>query len=105
MSDYLVRFSAVSAETLPVEAAELLAGVLDSMPGVGPVDGAAQDSESRRVSASFVIAVDLGHGMADAARDGSRLAKEALNAAGMPDAQLVRLAILLWEDRLAEDPA
>jgi hypothetical protein len=101
VSDYLVRFSAVSADTLPPEAGERLVGVLDSMPGVGPVDGAAQDSESRRVSASFTI--DVEHGMADAARDGSRLAKEALNAAGMPDAQLVRLAIVLWDDRLAED--
>ena len=40
--------------------------------------------------------------MADAARDGSRLAKEALNVAGMHDAQLVRLAISLRDEPSAE---
>jgi hypothetical protein len=33
--------------------------------------------------------------MADAARDGSRLAKEALKVAGMGDAQLTELAVTL----------
>jgi hypothetical protein len=97
MSDYVVTFSAVSADPLDDRSAGRLADTLVAMPGVGVVDGAQQDSGSRRVGASFVI--DVEHGMADAARDGSRLAKEALNVAGMPDAQLVRLGIVLWEDR------
>jgi hypothetical protein len=37
--------------------------------------------------------------MADAARDGSRLAKEALKVAGMGEAQLVELSVTMM-DRL-----
>jgi hypothetical protein len=36
--------------------------------------------------------------MAEAARDGSRLAKEALSMAGMPDSKLVELVVRLVED-------
>jgi hypothetical protein len=97
--DYMVSFSAMSGEALAPDAADRLAATLAATPGAGPVDGAAQDLEARRVSASFVIAVPERGGMADAARDGSRLAKEALNSAGMPDAHLVRLAIRLEEER------
>ena len=38
-------------------------------------------------------------GMADAARDGSRLAKEALTVAGLGDAQLVELSVSLTPRR------
>ena len=44
--------------------------------------------------------ISVVHGIADAARDASRLAKEALNASGLPDAQLVELALTL---RLGDD--
>jgi len=100
VADYLVSFSAVSSDAIPEDAGTRLADVLGTMPGVGQLDGATGDAERRRLFAAFVI--DVEHGMADAARDGSRLAKEALNAAGMHDAQLVRLGITLWEDRLEE---
>jgi hypothetical protein len=96
--DYVVSFSAMSGEALASDAADRLAATLAATPGTGPVDGATQDSEARRVSASFVIEVPERGGMADAARDGSRLAKEALNTAGMPDATLVRLAIRLEDE-------
>jgi hypothetical protein len=48
------------------------------------------------VSATFRIEVRLG--MADAARDGSRLAKEALKVAGMGDAQLTELTVALLRE-------
>lgn len=93
MSDYRVRFTAEAEEPLGPHAAARLADVLDRMPGVGEVEGAQQDDRARRVSAGFWIDVRLG--MADAARDGSRLAKEALKGAGMGEAQLVELSVSL----------
>ncbi len=47
------------------------------------------------MGATFWIDVRLG--MADAARDGSRLAKEALKVAGMGEAQLVELAVTMTD--------
>jgi hypothetical protein len=47
------------------------------------------------VGATFWIDVRLG--MADAARDGSRLAKEALKVAGLGEAQLVELAVTMTD--------
>jgi len=93
MNDYRVRFTAVAEDPLGTDAAVRLAQALENMPGVGRVEGAQQDDEARRVSAGFWIDVRLG--MADAARDGSRLAKEALKGAGMSEAQLVELAVSL----------
>ncbi|MDX6555510.1 MAG: hypothetical protein QOD86_1705 [Miltoncostaeaceae bacterium] len=93
MSDYRVRFTAVAEEPLGADAAARLQAVLENMPGAGRVDGAEQDDRARRVSAGFWIEVRLG--MADAARDGSRLAKEALKGAGMAEAQLVELSVWL----------
>jgi hypothetical protein len=101
--DYLVSFSAVSSDPLRSDAAERLAAALGATPGAGPVDGASQESDARRVTATFVIDMPRGQGMADAARDGSRLAKEALNSAGMPAAQLVHLAIRLADESDGED--
>lgn len=95
MNDYRVRFAAVADEPLGPGAAERLAEVLEHMPGAGRVEGAEQDDQSRRVSAGFWIEVRLG--MADAARDGSRLAKEALKGAGMGEAQLVELSVWLGD--------
>lgn len=95
MSDYRVRFAAVADEPLGPGAAERLATALATMPGAGRVEGAEQDDQSRRVSAGFWIEVRLG--MADAARDGSRLAKEALKGAGLGEAQLVELAVWLGD--------
>jgi hypothetical protein len=71
------------------------------MPGADGVDETTQDRRRRRVAATYWIQVRLG--MADAARDGSRLAKEALKVAGMGDAQLVELAVTM-ERRPAPAP-
>ena len=61
-----------------LDAAARLSSALESMPGANGLEGTGQDGRRRRVSATFMIEVRLG--MADAARDGSRLAKEALRA-------------------------
>ncbi len=63
------------------------------MPGVEGVDGTEQGAEARDVSATFWIEVRLG--MADAARDGSRLAREGLKVAGLQPAQLVELSVAI----------
>lgn len=96
MGDYLVRFSALATDPLDTDAADRLASALAATPGAWEVDSAAQDDRRRVVEGRFTISVV--HGIADAARDASRLAKEALNNAGLPDAQLVELALTLRLD-------
>jgi hypothetical protein len=93
LKDFRVTFTAVSARGLGAGAGERLRAALAEMPGAGGVDEAGADARRRRVTATFWIAVRLG--MADAARDGSRLAKEALTVAGLGDAQLVELSVSL----------
>ncbi len=96
MSDYSVRFSATSSGPLAGDARERLREALVTMPGVGGVADVDPDSGGSAVSATFRIEVRLG--MADAARDGSRLAKEALKVAGMGEAQLVELSVTMGDD-------
>lgn len=95
MSDYRVRFSATSSAPLPADAGERLHVALVTMPGIGGVGRVEPEPDLPGVSAVFWIDVRLG--MADAARDGSRLAKEALKVAGMGDAQLVELSVTISE--------
>lgn len=72
-----------------------MAAALATMPGADGVQEVDQDRRRRRVTATFWIQVRLG--MADAARDGSRLAKEALKVAGMGDAQLIELSVTMQD--------
>lgn len=93
MSDYRVRFSATSSAPLAGDAGKRLETALVTMPGIGGVGDVEPDLDGPGVSATFWIDVRLG--MADAARDGSRLAKEALKVAGMGEAQLVELSVTM----------
>jgi hypothetical protein len=93
LKDFRVTFTAVSARGLGRGACERLRTALEEMPGADGVDEAGADGRRRRLTATFWISVRLG--MADAARDGSRLAKEALTVAGLGDAQLVELSVSL----------
>lgn len=93
MGDYRVMFGAVTAEAPADDAAQRLGDALRTMPGITGVDGHVAEPSSGLLTATFWIDVRLG--MADAARDGSRLAKEALKVAGMGDAQLVELSVVM----------
>ena len=99
MSDYRVSFSATSSAPLTGDAGERLETALVTMPGIGGVGEVEPDLDGPGVRATFWIDVRLG--MADAARDGSRLAKEALKVAGMGEAQLVELSVTM-SDRPAD---
>ena len=90
-SDYRIAFTASSGDPIPPDAAARLQAALAAMPGASGVAESSQDRRRRRVTATFWIEVRLG--MADAARDGSRLAKEALKVAGMGEAQLTELSV------------
>ena len=94
--DYRVMFTASSSSPLAPDSAKRLSAALATMPGASGVDSTDQDRRRRRITATFWIEVRLG--MADAARDGSRLAKEALKVAGMGEATLIELAVTM-EDR------
>jgi hypothetical protein len=94
--DYRIAFTAVAPRPVDAAAAALLDGALRAMPGIDVVVAIAPDDGQRRVNGAFWIQVRLG--MADAARDGSRLAKEALKVAGMADTQLVELSVSLREE-------
>jgi hypothetical protein len=93
VNTYQVRFHARGESGLPEDAAQVLRRVLDDMPGTGRVHGASHDPERRIVAGEFQVEVD--HGIAEAARDASRFAKEALKGAGMGGLQLVELWIAL----------
>ncbi len=90
-TDYRIEFSASAGGSIPPDAAARLQAALAGMPGAVGVSESGQDRRRRRVTATFWIQVRLG--MADAARDGSRLAKEALKVAGMGEAQLTELSV------------
>jgi hypothetical protein len=93
VNEYRIRFSAQAPGDLEDDAADRLRRALDTMPGTVAVHGATHDADSRTVTGEFRLEVE--HGMAAAARDSSRFAKEALKAAGLRDAQLVELWIAL----------
>jgi hypothetical protein len=93
VSAYRVRFRATSGEDLGPDASVRLASALAAMPGIEGVDGTQQSGDGLDVSACFWIEVRLG--MADAARDGSRLAREGLKVAGLQPAQLVELSVAI----------
>jgi hypothetical protein len=95
VSDYRVRFSAISSTPLSDDAATRLETALVTMPGIDEVAGVTPEPGGPGVRATFWIDVRLG--MADAARDGSRLAKEALKVAGMGEAQLVELSVTMMD--------
>ena len=91
MQDYRISFRAVDPDPLSADAGQRLVAALEDMPGPVRAGDGAQDDAGRGVGAAFTIVVS--HGMADAARDGSRFAKEGLKAAGLPDAALVELHV------------
>jgi hypothetical protein len=90
---YEVRFRARLADALAEGAVARLRAALEGMPGISRAYGADHDHATHTVSGDFQV--EVARGMGAAARDSSRLAKEALKAAGMGDARLVELFIAL----------
>jgi hypothetical protein len=93
LSIYDVRFRARSSEDLADDAVERLRVQLAGMPGIASAIGADHDPVTGTVGGAFEVQV--ARGMAAAARDSSRLAKEALKLAGLGEARLVELHIAL----------
>jgi len=90
---YEVRFRARLHADDSDNAGERLGAALAHMPGITQSYGADLDRVSATVGGGFQIEVI--RGMGAAARDSSRLAKEALKAAQLGQARLVELSITL----------
>ena len=91
VSEYIIAFTAINADDLDEAAVARPARAARDMPGTRPVGRVLVDPDTRRIQASFAIGVE--QAMAEAARDGGRLAKELLLAARMPDARLVEMTV------------
>lgn len=90
---YEVRFRARIGHDWVDDAVDQLRAQLAGMPGIVRALGADHTPADGTVGGVFVV--EVARGMAAAARDSSRLAKEALKAAGLGDARLVELSISL----------
>lgn len=90
---YEVRFRARIGHEWVDDALDQLRDQLAGMPGIVVAMGADRNAADGTVGGAFQV--EVARGMAAAARDSSRLAKQALNAAGLGDARLVELSIAL----------
>lgn len=91
VSEYVIRFTAENPGGLDAAATERLAGAARAIPGTRPMGKVLVDRDRHRIEAEF--AIDVEQAMAEAARDGGRLAKEMLLAARMPEARLVEMSV------------
>lgn len=99
MDRYEVGFIATAAEHVGEDLARRFVEVLHGLPGVAPGERGVEEITGTTIAGRFVVLAD--QGMTDAARDGSRLAQEALTIAGLPEARLVELTVKLQDDGLA----
>ncbi len=95
MSEYVIRFMAINPDDLDATAGERLDGAARAIPGTRPVGRVRIDPVRKSIEAGF--AIDVEQAMAEAARDGGRLAKEMLLAARMPDARLVEMTVRMGD--------
>jgi len=100
VSEYVIRFTAVNPDDLDGDATARLADAAGAVPGTRPVGAVRVDPVRRSIEAGF--AIDVEQAMAEAARDGGRLAKEMLLAARMPDARLVEMSVRLGDTGRAD---
>ena len=89
--EYVISFVAINALGLDGDERERLDVALHHMPGIRAVGHVQCDAGARTLMASFAIPV--AQAMAEAARDGGRLAKEILLSARIPDARLVEMTV------------
>lgn len=91
----MIRFTAVNPGDLDDSATQRLGDAARAIPGTRPVGTVRVDPVRRSIEAQFAIEVE--QAMAEAARDGGRLAKEMLLAARMPDARLVEMSVRMGD--------
>jgi len=91
VSEYVIRFIAVNVDDLDDAAYARLVEAAKTMPGIRLVGEVMVDAQTRRLDVRFAIPVE--QAMAEAARDGGRLAKEILLSARIPDARLVEMTV------------
>jgi len=89
--EYVISFIAINAVELDGDERERLDVAVHRMPGIRAVGEVQCDADSRTLIAAFAIPVV--QAMAEAARDGGRLAKEVLLSARIPDARLVEMTV------------
>ncbi len=95
VSEYVIRFTAENPGDLDAAATERLSTAARAIPGTRPLGRVMVDRDRRRIEAEF--AIDVEQAMAEAARDGGRLAKEMLLAARMPEARLVEMSVRMGD--------
>lgn len=89
--EYVIGFRAINAVDLEGDERDRLDRAARMMPGIRVVGSAEADAATRTLWAQFAIPVE--QAMAEAARDGGRLAKEILLSARIPDARLVEMTV------------
>lgn len=89
--EYVIGFRAINAVDLDGDERDRLDHAARMMPGIRVVGAAEADPATRTLRAQFAIPVE--QAMAEAARDGGRLAKEILLSARIPDARLVEMTV------------
>ena len=89
--EYVIGFRAINAMDLDGDERDRLDHAARTMPGIRVVGTAEADPATRTLRARFAIPVE--QAMAEAARDGGRLAKEILLSARIPDARLVEMTV------------
>jgi len=99
VSEYVIRFMAINPDELDAAATDRLEAAAQAIPGTRPCGRVLVDPLTRRIEAEFSI--EVAQAMAEAARDGGRLAKEILLAARMPDARLVEMSVRMGDSQNA----
>jgi hypothetical protein len=97
MGRYEVGFTATTAEPVDDATVRRVDQVVRGLPGVAMGRRGVEEAEGADgIAGRFVLLAE--QGMADAARDASRLAQEALTIAGLSEAELVELSVRLLDD-------
>lgn len=101
MSVYRIRFRARAGAALPTDVADRLSQAIDDTASTELSGPAEHDPEARVLTGGFDIEVPTDK-MVDAARYGSRLAKESLWSANV-DAKLIELFVTRTDDEASLD--
>jgi hypothetical protein len=92
-----IEFRAALSGIERMEAASQLVDALHRVPGALRPQGA-PDVHTDHVAASFDVALAQEAGIAEAAAEGVRLARQALDTAGLGDSRLIELVVRVGSD-------